>query len=68
MTKKDFIKSRFHIPSLVKAGFLPKNPTLEQVEKRVCEFFCIKNIFMYDFIGQPKNKTLKADIKTFSDN
>ena len=69
MTKKEFIDDRFDIEGLRELGFwIHGEKTYEEYEKRICTFFGLKNIFMYDFIGQPKKETIKADLKTFSNN
>lgn len=69
MTKKEFIKSRFDVKELRKAGFwINGERTYEQYEKRICAFFGLKSIFMYEYIGEMPRKPLKADLKTFSDN
>ena len=68
MTKKEYIDENFDIKELRKIGFLKNEKTTEEIEKRICTFFSLKNIFMYSFIGVEKTHTVKADIKTFSEN
>lgn len=66
--KEKFIRSRIPINDLYRIGFFKSKTDLKHIEERICEFFGIKNIFMYDFIGQPRSKTVKANIETFSTN
>ena len=68
MTKKEFIEDRFDIKGLREVGFLTTEKTYEEIEKRICDFFGLKNIFMYDYIMHESNKPVKADMKTFSTN
>jgi len=68
MTKKEFIETRFDIDSLREIGFLKTEKTTEEIAKRICTFFGFKTIFEYDFMIKDRIKTVKADIKTFSDN
>jgi hypothetical protein len=69
MSKQEYIDSRFDIEALRKLGFwIHGESTYEEYEKRLCTFFSLKNIFMYDYIGMMKNKPVKADPNTFSLN
>lgn len=63
-----FIKDRFIVSELRKIGFLTTEKTPKEIAARVCQFFDLKNIYMYDFIMSDKHKTVKANIKTFSEN
>ncbi|MEN7549299.1 hypothetical protein AAG747_15350 [Rapidithrix thailandica] len=68
MTKEEFIKSRFDIEELINIGFLNKSMNLDEIETRICTYFGLESIFMYDFIMSDLKKPIKADINTFSKN
>lgn len=65
--KERFILETFPINELYRAGFF-KSKDLKHVEERICQFFGLKNIFMYRYIGNPKSIPVKADVRTFSIN
>lgn len=68
MTKKEFIASRFDIEGLKELGVLTTEKTYEEIEKRICRFFGLTNIFMYDFILKEQIKPVKANPDFFSNN
>ena len=68
MILHDFIESRIPVNELTEVGFLQKGATDKEIAERICWYFSLKNIFLYDFIGDPKTIQVKADIKTFSEN
>lgn len=68
MSLKDYIEDRFDVEGLREWGFLTDEKTPEEISKRICTWFGLKNIYMYDHIGEHRSKTVKADIKTFSEN
>lgn len=68
LTKAEYIDDRFDIKGLREAGFLTTEKTYEEIEQRICKWFGLKNIFMYDFIPEEKTKSVKADMQTFSSN
>ena len=68
MTRREYIDDNFDIEGLEKIGFLKKGLSLDQIEKRICEFFGIKTIFEYGFIMKEKVTEVKAQLKTFSKN
>lgn len=69
MTEKEkFIRDNFDIKELYKIGFIKTKTDFVEIERRICEFFELKNIYMYDFIMTDKKQTIKANIKTFSQN
>jgi len=63
-----YIEDNFDIKGLEEIGLLKKGISLDQIEKRICEFFGIKTIFEYGFIMKEKVKEVKAQLKTFSKN
>jgi hypothetical protein len=65
--KEKYILDNIPINDLYREGFL-KSKDLKHVEERVCRRLGLKNIFMYSFIGCDKHFTVKADVKTFSEN
>ena len=68
MTKQEFIESRFDIEELREVGFLKTEKTYKEIETRICQFFGLENIFMYDYIMEEKHEPVKADIEIFSIN
>lgn len=66
-TIEAFIEDRFDVKGLKVIGFFSPEADYEQMAKRICDFFGLPNVFMYDFIG-PKPKPVKADLGTFSLN
>jgi hypothetical protein len=48
MADKAYIKSRFDIRGLYKAGFLRNTVDFDYIEKRICTFFGFKDIHEYD--------------------
>jgi hypothetical protein len=67
MNNSAFIKSRFPINDLKKIGFFHKNDSFEDMERKICRYFGLKNIYEYDYI-LPNKKEIEADLKTFSIN
>jgi len=68
MTRREYIEDNFDIEGLEEVGLLKKGMSLDQIEKRICEFFGIKTIFEYGFIMKEKITEVKAQLKTFSKN
>jgi len=68
MTRREYIEDNFDIEGLEEIGLLKKGISLDQIEKRICEFFGIKTIFEYGFIMKEKVTEVKAQLKTFSKN
>ena len=68
MTRREYIEDNFDIEGLEEVGLLKKGISLDQIEKRICEFFGIKTIFEYGFIMKEKVTEVKAKLKTFSKN
>jgi len=68
MTRREYIEDNFDIEGLEEVGLLKKGISLDQIEKRICEFFGIKTIFEYGFIMKEKVTEVKAQLKTFSKN
>jgi len=68
MTRREYIEDNFDIEGLEEIGLLKKGISLDQIEKRICEFFGIKTIFEYGFIMKEKVTEVKAKLKTFSKN
>ena len=68
MTRREYIEDNFDIEGLEEAGFLKEGISLDQIEKRICEFFGLKTIFEYGFIMKEKITEVKAKLKTFSKN
>ena len=68
MTRREYIDDNFDIEGLEEIGLLKKGISLDQIEKRICEFFGIKTIFEYGFIMKEKVTEVKAQLKTFSKN
>ena len=68
MTRREYIEDNFDIEGLEEVGLLKKGISLDQIEKRICEFFGIKTIFEYGFIMEEKVTEVKAKLKTFSKN
>ena len=68
MTKEEFIKDRFDIETLTGLGFFKAGDSITVIEKKICKYFDLKNVFMYDHIMDDKSETVKADIETFSIN
>lgn len=67
--KEKYFLENFPEKELRELGFFnDSHKTIDQMCERVCTFFGLKNIFMYDFIIKPKNEIVKADIETFSEN
>ena len=46
MTRREYIEDNFDIEGLEEIGLLKKGISLDQIEKRICEFFGIKTIFL----------------------
>jgi hypothetical protein len=67
MNKKNFINERIPIRDLIKVGLLNKNDSYDDIERKICKYFGLKNIFEYDHI-MDMDIHVKADIKTFSIN
>jgi len=68
MTRREYIEDNFDIEGLEEIGLLKKGISLDEIEKRICEFFGIKTIFEYGFIMKEKVTEVKAKLKTFSKN
>jgi len=68
MTRREYIEDNFDIEGLEEIGLLKKGISLDQIEKRICEFFGIETIFEYGFIMKEKVTEVKAQLKTFSKN
>jgi len=68
MTRREYIEDNFDIEGLEEIGLLKKGISLDEIEKRICEFFGIKTIFEYGFIMKEKVTEVKAQLKTFSKN
>ena len=68
MTRREYIEDNFDIEGLEEVGLLKKGISLDQIEKRICEFFGIKTIFEYGFIMEEKVTEVKAQLRTFSKN
>ena len=68
MTRREYIEDNFDIEGLEEIGLLKKGISLDQIEKRICEFFGIETIFEYGFIMKEKITEVKAQLKTFSKN
>lgn len=68
MTKEQYIEKNIPIEDLKADGFFKPNDNYEDMEKRLCKFFGLKNIFMYSYIGLNQEKPVKAYLNTFSDN
>lgn len=72
-TKKEieYLKANFQFKGLVDLGFYDKSIKRDDYDaqiKRICEWFSISNIFLYDIVMMDKKKFIKAEIKTFSQN
>jgi hypothetical protein len=66
-----YLKLNFKFKGLVEMGFYDKGVKQTDYDyqiKRICEFFNISNIFLYDIIMLEKNKYVKPELKTFSQN
>lgn len=63
---KQWLDKRFDIKELYKCGFVKSATDYEALEKRVCEFFGLQNIFQYDFLNAEWNKLKAKNI--FSEN
>lgn len=48
--KAAFIAANFDLPRLKEVGFLKRIDDVENVERRICDFFSLKNIFAYENI------------------
>ena len=68
MTRREYIEDNFDIEGLEEIGLLKKEMTLDQIEKRICEFCGLKPIFEYGFIMKEKVTEVKPQLKTFSKN
>ena len=68
MTRREYIEDNFDIEGLEEVGLLKEEMSLDQIEKRICEFFGLKTIFEYGFIMKEKITEVKAQLKTFSKN
>jgi len=68
MTRREYIEDNFDIEGLEEIGLLKKGISLDEIEKRICEFFGLKTIFEYGFIMKEKVTEVKAQLKTFSKN
>ena len=68
MTRREYIEDNFDIEGLEEVGLLKKGMSLDQIEKRICEFFGFKTLFEYGFIMKEKITEVKAQLKTFSKN
>ena len=68
MTRREYIEDNFDVEGLEEIGLLKKGISLDQIEKRICEFFGLKTIFEYGFIMKEKVTEVKAQLKTFSKN
>ena len=68
MTRRQYINSILPIKELTKVGFLKKGATVEEIEKRVCDYFGIKTIYQYEVIEWLKDHPIKAKLETFSKN
>ena len=72
-TKKEieYLKANFQFKALVDLGFYDKSIKRDDYDvqiNRICEWFGISNIFLYDIIMMEKNKYVKPNLKTFSQN
>ena len=67
-TKKEYIEENFPEKEFIEIGFFKRGMSIEEKDKRICKYFGIKNVFMYDHIMDDKTKTVKADLDTFSIN
>jgi len=77
MTKAQYID--FHFPkdfcqTMYKEKFFKKkNPSHDEIEARICQFFGFKSIYEYDYIINPVDgmflkPNIKVDVKTLSLN
>jgi len=66
--KIKYIHDTFDIPSLMRTGFLHDGMTYHDIERRICLFFGLLNIYQYDYIVDEEWVLVRADIKTFSIN
>lgn len=66
--KEKYILENFPINELYRVGFFKSKTDFKHMEKRICERFGIKNVFMYEFIGCERRVPVKANIDTFSVN
>lgn len=50
MANEKYIRDRFDIEQLYRIGFLDTKSDFEKIEKRIVEFFELKNIYQWDHI------------------
>lgn len=67
-TKKEFIEEHFYIEGMIEIGFFKKGWNYDQMACKVCHFFGLKNLYMYELILKKKNPPLRANLDTFSQN
>ena len=68
MNLENYLESRFDVPCLIEIGFFEKNATYEEMASRICNFFGLKSIYMYDFIGSSLEVNIRANPGVFSLN
>lgn len=71
-TKKEFIDQHFDIEGMIEIGMFQKGWSYDQMAERICVFFGLKNLYMYELIVEKMEgkhaPSVKADLNTFSKN
>lgn len=66
-----YLKENFDYRGFLILGFYDKSIKPKDYDaqiNRICNYFGIENIFQYDIVMLEKNKYIKADLSTFSEN
>ncbi|MFA5234162.1 MAG: hypothetical protein WC390_07165 [Sulfurimonas sp.] len=66
MKNKKYIDENFDLKTLKKIGFIKSIKDYDEIEKRICKFFGLKNIYEYSWI-EKKKKYINAE-NIFSKN
>lgn len=67
----EYLNSNFEYRGLLTLGFFPKEIKPKDYDaqiERICDWFGITSIFQYDIVMMEKNKYIKSELKTFSQN
>ena len=63
-----YIEETFSIVDLTRSGFLKAGMSYEDIDLRICTFFGITHIYMFDTILDDSTEMIIADLDTFSIN